>query len=648
MEGGMVALIAAGVMIVVFFAVTVLFARSMHKRMDAVQQDLDLHAPLLPNENEAGFTKCELCGFENFKRFQFCNVCGTGLQVYPGDVSNGSKCETGALCNASLTLRQKRARKRKEWIRKIDVEGNVFWYRGTTTTRTGSGNGSNLPGYVVRFLTKEDAGSRRTMVAAQPQAAPTEPKVPEGIVDVVGESIQEVRASRPDQPEAEPDFMALPTEKERTQELEQLVATSALQVVESTQVNAAELPLMDSSSEDSRVDWQALLLLASNVFPDKYAHFVTVTAGLIAPAEEEVIKLRVNRSHLFEESMESLSIIPAVSIRSSMRLVFLDESGIDAGGLSREWFVLLNEQLVDPMRGVFKCVNKSNQTFFLNSNSAHDIGDTHLSYYYATGRLIGRALLEGSVLGFHLSPVLVKMILGVPISFSDLEYFDPDLFKNLSWLRDNENVDELGLDFSVTEQRGDTMEVVELIPCGQAIDATADNKDEYIERRFRYVLFESVADQLHVFLKGLYEVIPRELLMLFDPEEFDYLLCGSDEIDVDDWEQNTKYTENLYTHPVLKWFWELLREMPNEYRRRLLHFATGSSRVPLSGFAGLTSYDGKLCPFTLKGVPLVNDGYIWSHACFNLLDLPLHVVRSEFRAVLYAAVETELYGFTTN
>uniref|UniRef100_K3X466 HECT-type E3 ubiquitin transferase n=1 Tax=Globisporangium ultimum (strain ATCC 200006 / CBS 805.95 / DAOM BR144) TaxID=431595 RepID=K3X466_GLOUD len=537
---------------------------------------------------------------------------------------------------------------RKEWIRKLDIEGNVSWYRDTTTTRNGSGNGSNLPGYVVRFLTKKDAGSRRTVEDAQPQAGSTEPKVPEVIVNIVGESLQEVHTSTSDQPEAEPDLVILPSEKERTQELEQLVAASTLQVVESTQVDAAELPLMDSSSKDNSVDWQALLLLASNVFPDKYAHFVTVTAGLIAPAEEEVIKLRVNRSHLFEESMESLSVIPAVSIRSSMRLVFLDESGIDAGGLSREWFVLLNEQLVDPTHGVFKCVNKSDQTFFLNSNSAYDIGEKHLSYYYAAGRLIGRALLEGSVLGFHLSPVLVKMILGVPVSFSDLEYFDPDLFKNLSWLRDNENVDELGLDFSITEQRGDVVEVIELIPCGQSIDVTDDNKDEYIERRFRYVLFESVADQLHVFLKGLYEVIPWELLMLFDPEEFDYLLCGSDEIDVDDWEQNTKHTENLYTHPVIKWFWELVREMPNEYRRRLLHFATGSSRVPLSGFAGLTSYDGKLCPFTLKGVPLANDGYIWSHACFNRLDLPLHVLRSEFKAVLYAAVETELYGFTTS
>uniref|UniRef100_K3X468 HECT-type E3 ubiquitin transferase n=1 Tax=Globisporangium ultimum (strain ATCC 200006 / CBS 805.95 / DAOM BR144) TaxID=431595 RepID=K3X468_GLOUD len=96
------------------------------------------------------------------------------------------------------------------------------------------------------------------------------------------------------------------------------------------------------------------------------------------------------------------------------------------------------------------------------------------------------------------------------------------------------------------------------------------------------------------------------------------------------------------------WFWELVREMPNEYRRRLLHFATGLSRVPIAGFSALTSYNGKLCPFTLKDVKLKDDGYIWSHACFNRLDLSLHVVHHEFKAVLYAAIETDMYGFTTD
>ncbi|GAB9477686.1 hypothetical protein Gpo141_00014810, partial [Globisporangium polare] len=84
------------------------------------------------------------------------------------------------------------------------------------------------------------------------------------------------------------------------------------------------------------------------------------------------------------------------------------------------------------------------------------------------------------------------------------------------------------------------------------------------------------------------------------------------------------------------------------YRRRLLHFATGSSRVPLGGFGSLTSSDGRLSPFTLKGIKLEESEYIASHACFNQLDLPLYGSRSTMKAVLLGILETELHGFTTD
>ncbi|KAJ0389246.1 hypothetical protein ATCC90586_010971 [Pythium insidiosum] len=138
------------------------------------------------------------------------------------------------------------------------------------------------------------------------------------------------------------------------------------------------------------------------------------------------------------------------------------------------------------------------------------------------------------------------------------------------------------------------------------------------------------------------------MLVGFDYEELDYLLCGTGEIDVDDWEQNTRISLNLEDNPrVLRWFWELVREMDGESRRRLLHFSTGSSRVPLVGFKGLTSYDGRLCPFTLKGVAFVTDQYIRSHACFNMIDLPLYRTKEEMRLALCGLLDSDMYGFTT-
>ncbi|KAF1336569.1 Hect ubiquitin ligase, partial [Globisporangium splendens] len=242
------------------------------------------------------------------------------------------------------------------------------------------------------------------------------------------------------------------------------------------------------------------------------------------------------------------------------------------------------------------------------------------------------------------------------------ELYTP-LLRSLLWMLDHDGVDGLSLDFSIMEKRTRQQQVdkkvvvTDLVRNGRKIQVMDDNKDFYVERRFHYLLFESVAKPLYVFLKGIYEVVPQEMLMVLDAEELDYLLCGSDVIDVDDWKRNTKYNETIHAHPSMKWFWKHVHAMDLEHKKRLLHFTTGSSRVPIAGFLALTSSDGKLCPFTLNGVPIVamglhtgrSLGYVRNHACFNQLDLPLPDTRHEFRAALLAAIESgDVYGFTTS
>jgi hypothetical protein len=210
---------------------------------------------------------------------------------------------------------------------------------------------------------------------------------------------------------------------------------------------------------------------------------------------------------------------------------------------------------------------------------------------------------------------------------------------------EHDGAEALGLDVSATTRDAEgKVTTVDLVPNGAQVPVTDENKHAFAERWLQFFLLESVSDQLYVFLKGLYQVIPRQILMLFDAEEFDYVLCGCDAIDVTDWEAYTRCSKNLAGTRVLRWFWELVREMHPECRRRLLQFATGCSRVPIGGFRHLTSHDGQICPFTLKGV---HSPYIRSHACFNRLDLPLASSRSELKEVLHATLNTETYGFTT-
>jgi hypothetical protein len=393
-------------------------------------------------------------------------------------------------------------------------------------------------------------------------------------------------------------------------------------------------------------------------FPTKLAQFITSSSAIFLNAthEEEreaqtrnVSRFKVSRATLLSDSIDAIATMTPTQARAAIRVDFAEEQGIDAGGVYREWFLLVNEKIVAPEAGVFVCVDPKDQAFYLNPLSREILGENHLAHFLAAGRLLGRALLEGNVTGFHIALPLLKIILGLPVGVSDLEYFDPEVYKNLTWLLENDGVESLGLNFTVTERLPDgSVRVVELIPGGDQIDVMDANKREYVDHKLQYLLFDSVHAQLFAFLKGLYEVVPVELLMVFDAEELDYVLSGSDEIDVDDWERNAVTSKSLVDHPALANFWTSIRALSIEDRRRMLQFATGATRVPPGGFSALTSYDGRLCRFTLKGVdPLRTRGYIRSHACFNRLDLPMHLDQREMRFALAAVLSSRSFGFTT-
>lgn len=686
--GTIAAACAFALLLALFFGC---LARRSFKKFE---REAELNAPLINSDDrrldaalrdaEEGYNKCTVCEFENFKRFQFCTICGE--KIVEGDqhgsedtkkkkkflISSVFKREKHEKNKSSISTakhssrRNIRAQRRKEWMRKVDVEGRAYWFRDSRFIKTDvlpaafvvsfgpASTGSNLVGQSSESynVASEVALHDKTQVTESKSVAPT---------DSLNEDSDPSRPSIVDpSPEIEHvsgHFQRKSTfgsvEKCKTNLMNGVQELKAVLIpVSDTRVDASSLPLRVRSGSSAspggmEVAFAESMSFASKDFPSKYAHFVMTASSLLVPAEREHLRLNLERATVFQDSMESLALIPLRNLRSVIRINFMDESGIDAGGIQREWFVMLNEMLVDPAQGLFVCANQGEQTYFLSPCTDPDELPHQLLHLSAAGRLLGRALLEGSMLCFHLAPPLSKLVLGYPLSFADLEDFDPEVYSNLRWLLENDDAEALGLDFSVTVKDGESHRTIELVPGGSDIFVTDSNKHEYVERRWQYLLVESVAPQLQVFLQGLYEVIPRELLLLFDPEEFDFLLCGSEEIDVDDWEQHTMHSDGLHHHRSLKWFWELVREMPNEYRRRLLQFATGSSRVPLGGFAALTSYDGRLCPFSLKSVPLVGDGFIHSHACFNRLDLPLHVVREELKAVLYAILETEVYGFTT-
>ena len=63
------------------------------------------------------------------------------------------------------------------------------------------------------------------------------------------------------------------------------------------------------------------------------------------------------------------------------------------------------------------------------------------------------------------------------------------------------------------------------------------------------------------------------------------MLGGIGTINVKDWRDNTEYKKYSAEDAVIQWFWRLVLSFGDEMRSRLLQFVTGTSRVPMNGFA---------------------------------------------------------------
>ena len=57
------------------------------------------------------------------------------------------------------------------------------------------------------------------------------------------------------------------------------------------------------------------------------------------------------------------------------------------------------------------------------------IQEDHLQLFHFVGRFLGKAIIEQQTLPVHLSLPLLKHILSVPVTFSDLELVDGTLFR---------------------------------------------------------------------------------------------------------------------------------------------------------------------------------------------------------------------------
>uniref|UniRef100_A0A8C3A7L6 E3 ubiquitin-protein ligase n=1 Tax=Cyclopterus lumpus TaxID=8103 RepID=A0A8C3A7L6_CYCLU len=354
------------------------------------------------------------------------------------------------------------------------------------------------------------------------------------------------------------------------------------------------------------------------------------------------VKISVSRQTLFEDSFQQIMNVKPYDLRRRLYIIMRGEEGLDYGGIAREWFFLLSHEVLNPMYCLFEYAGKNN--YCLQINPASSINPDHLTYFRFIGRFIAMALYHGKFIDTGFTLPFYKRMLDKKPTLKDLESIDPEFFNSIMWVKEN-NLEECGVELYFAQD----MEILGKVSTHQLKDdgenelVTEENKEEYISLLTDWRFTRGVEEQTKAFLDGFNEVVPLEWLRYFDEKELELMLCGMQEIDMADWQKNTIYRHYTKNSKQIHWFWQVVKEMDNEKRIRLLQFVTGTCRLPVGGFTELIGSNGpqKFCIDKVGKETWLPR----SHTCFNRLDLPPYRSLEQLREkLLFAIEETEGFG----
>ncbi|KAF8985613.1 hypothetical protein BDQ17DRAFT_1289804 [Cyathus striatus] len=351
-------------------------------------------------------------------------------------------------------------------------------------------------------------------------------------------------------------------------------------------------------------------------------------------------QIKIRRNHIFEDSYAEIMRQTPNDLKKRLMIKFDGEDGLDYGGLSREFFFLLSHEMFNPFYCLFEYSAHDNYT--LQINPASGVNPEHLNYFKFIGRCLGLGIFHRRFLDAYFIVSFYKMILKKKVTLADLESVDAELHRGMTWMLENDITDVIDETFTTTEERFGEMVTIELKPGGEDVPVTEENKKEYVDLVVEYRISKRVKEQFEAFMSGFSELIPQDLITVFDERELELLIGGMSEIDVDDWTKFTDYRGYEVNDEVIQWFWKCVRSWPPERKSRLLQFATGTSRIPVNGFKDLQGSDGPR-RFTIEksGDP---SQLPKSHTCFNRIDLPPYKDYASLEQKLTLAVE-ETVGF---
>lgn len=105
---------------------------------------------------------------------------------------------------------------------------------------------------------------------------------------------------------------------------------------------------------------------------------------------------------------------------------FIGEQGIDEGGVSKEFFVLIVDSIFNPDYGMF-VHQEETETVWFNSTSFENEAQFTL-----IGIVLGLAIYNNIILAVNFPMVVYRKLMGIKGSFADLLDWNPTMYNSLN------------------------------------------------------------------------------------------------------------------------------------------------------------------------------------------------------------------------
>ncbi|XP_078254962.1 ubiquitin-protein ligase E3A-like isoform X2 [Rhinoraja longicauda] len=360
---------------------------------------------------------------------------------------------------------------------------------------------------------------------------------------------------------------------------------------------------------------------------------ITVLYNLVQGQQvQPYLRLKVRRDHMIDDALVRLEMIATENpsdLKKQLYVEFEGEQGVDEGGVSKEFFQLVVEEIFNPDIGMFTYDNETKQ-FWFNPTSFENDGQFTL-----IGIVLGLAIYNHCILDVHFPMVIYRKLMGKKGTLEDLADSHPVLYRSLKNVLEYEgNVEEdMMITFEVSYNDLFGVPITHnLKESSEDIPVTNQNKKEFVQLYTNYILNQSVEKQFRAFNRGFHMVTNESpLKYLFRPEEIEQLICGSKNLDFHALEEATEYDGGFTKESrIVRDFWDITHSLPEEQKRQFLQFTTGSDRAPVGGL-------GKIKLIITKNGP-DSDRLPTTHTCFNVLLLPDYSTKDKLKERLLKAI----------